>query len=1178
MMPDCATSLEDDSLLDSLPAERLSSKASSQFRCGEAEVPYCANNETLVICTPNKAFVGVVNCSAQHLARKSEPLQCDRSTNRCTISSVWELPQHAASDTEELQRSTKSYSQSMEPLTVSQSPLGTETALPNISFMFPDSYAKNRRTQGTTPNIQLQITIPDTSNEGDYNNELYDGDEEYEVYDLEGSLPNYADIKCEQKGLQCADKKTIMDCSENFTQPSFILSCASLLHSDDGENAVGHCDNDTRSCILTSQSMSLSLNINTVINDNFKVCETYTGLRCVDNETLVACSGDANSTYYRVSCKGEAMSDTGSFIQGHCYENSCMFVIAHQTNNSDMHADGSENTVSDYLPTPDTNSAISQPLYSHTNITDAEDNHAEPDILIQQVKVFDLYDEYKALKHNLSKAEEEYFIDDDEDTEMHTTNSAPTRDNYLITDNAGNILHITQDDSQHTDDDLTSTEGTQSVTGEPYLHLELVSSHNDNSSEVTNPVNTEIYSRTSPMLSLNQIPASVSQTRLSTSVATLIETTSHTAKSILTETVPFVNKIISTETTIPTSKSVPRETISSIPENITETISSVFETITETIFSVPETITETIYSVPETITETVSSVIESIEETISSVFETITETISIIPETILPTGTTAAVSKFIFTETTSTKPETTYTETTTFVSKTIPKGTASPILEITSTETINHFSDFIPTVTSSSSPETASTEITMSVSETFHRETAYPVPETVYTETTTPVSKLIHRETASPVPETIYTETMTPVSKLIHKETVFSVHEIAPTETMSVSETFHGETASPIPEATYTGTMTPVSKLVHGETAFSVPETASTETMSVSQTFHAETASPVPETIYTDTMDLNSKFIHRETDFPVPIETTISISETFNGETASPVPETIYTETMTPVSKFIHKETTSPVPETIHTEIMNPVSNLIHMETDFSIHETVTTKTTKSISDGETAYPVPVTVHTETTEATKTTTPVSKIISRTTAAPVPEIIYAETTNLNPGTTIPASHTTGLVSDPPFTDVIIPVSKQIPALNIQEADNGSTTELHFNLQTPGTNTTVELLSEALIPQPTVDKSGFKSTTILPTAETEEPEHLVSVSSPTMNEVSEVSNTHQKHVCRKAGIQCMDSLTLAACLPDLTLSYTISCRALLPYMTSEHHVIYCDHRLDTCALAPLKDSFN
>jgi hypothetical protein len=71
MMPDCATSLEDDSLLDNLPAERLSSKATSPFKCGEAQIPYCANNETLVICAPNKALVGVVNCSAQHHAKVS---------------------------------------------------------------------------------------------------------------------------------------------------------------------------------------------------------------------------------------------------------------------------------------------------------------------------------------------------------------------------------------------------------------------------------------------------------------------------------------------------------------------------------------------------------------------------------------------------------------------------------------------------------------------------------------------------------------------------------------------------------------------------------------------------------------------------------------------------------------------------------------------------------------------------------------------------------------------------------------------------------------------------------------------------------------------------------------------------------------------------------------------------
>jgi hypothetical protein len=1047
----------------------------------------------------------------------------------------------------------------VKPLAASQSPLGTETALPNTSLLLPDSYAKNNRTQETTPIIKLQITIPDTSSEGDYNNELYDDDEEYEVYDLEGSLPNYTDIKCTWKGLQCADKNTIMDCSENFTEPPFIMSCASLLHSDDGENAVGHCDNDTQSCILTSQNMSLSLNINRVINDNLKVCETYTGLRCVDNETLVACSGDSNSMHYTLSCNGEAKSDTGSFIQGHCYENSCMFVIAHQANNSDMYADRSENIITDYLPTPDTNSDISQPLYSHTNITDAEDDHEEPDILIKQVEVFDLYDEYNALKHNLSKVEEQYFTDDHDDTEMHTTNSPPSGDTDLITDTAGNILQITQNDSPQTGDDLTSTEGTQPNTGEPDLHLELVSLYNDNSSEITNPANIKIYSQTSSLLSLDQIPDSASQTRLSTSGATLIETTSQTAKSILTETDPFGHKSISTEATIPSSKPIPRETISSIPENITETISSVFETITETIFSVPETITETISSVPETITETVSSVLESIEATISSVFEAITETISLIPETILPTETTATVSNLISTGTASTIPETIHTETTASVSKSIPRGTASAIFEITPTGTTNPLSEFIPTATASSSPETASTEITMSVSETFHR------------------------ETASPVPETIYTETVTPVSKLIHRETAFSVSETAPTETISVSQTFHGETASPIPGTTYTEITTPVFKLIHRETASSAAETASTETtLFVSQTFHRETASPISETIHTETMNPISKFIHGETDFSVPetvsTETTISIAETFHEETASPVPATINTETMTPVTKFIHRETTSPVPESIYTEIMNPASNLIHMETTFSIPETVSTKTTMSISDGETAYPVPVTTHTETTVAIETTIPVSKTTSRNTASPFPEIIYAETTNFNSDTTIPASHTTVLVSDTSLTDVIIPVSKLIPTLNIQEAESDSTTELHFNLQTPAIDSTAELLSEALIPQPTVDKSRFKSTTISPTVETEQPEHLVSMSSPAMNEASEVSNTHQKYVCQKAGIQCMDSLTLAACLPDLTLSYTISCRTLLPYMTSEHHVIFCDHRLDTCALAPLRVSLN
>jgi len=69
--PECATSLEDNSLLDSLSAEQLSSNMPLQLSCGEAQSPYCADNEMLVICSPNKVLVGAVNCSAQHWAKVS---------------------------------------------------------------------------------------------------------------------------------------------------------------------------------------------------------------------------------------------------------------------------------------------------------------------------------------------------------------------------------------------------------------------------------------------------------------------------------------------------------------------------------------------------------------------------------------------------------------------------------------------------------------------------------------------------------------------------------------------------------------------------------------------------------------------------------------------------------------------------------------------------------------------------------------------------------------------------------------------------------------------------------------------------------------------------------------------------------------------------------------------------
>jgi hypothetical protein len=66
VMPECATSLEDNFLLNSLSVEQLSINNGLPLRCGDNETPYCANSEIMVICTANKALLGFVNCSAQH--------------------------------------------------------------------------------------------------------------------------------------------------------------------------------------------------------------------------------------------------------------------------------------------------------------------------------------------------------------------------------------------------------------------------------------------------------------------------------------------------------------------------------------------------------------------------------------------------------------------------------------------------------------------------------------------------------------------------------------------------------------------------------------------------------------------------------------------------------------------------------------------------------------------------------------------------------------------------------------------------------------------------------------------------------------------------------------------------------------------------------------------------------
>ena len=118
-----------------------------------------------------------------------------------------------------------------------------------------------------------------------------------------------------------------MDCYENLHEQFFLMSHNFLLYSDDGENVVSYCDNETSSCILRSNGMTVTININTAKSEDLKVCESYSGLQCVNNETLIACSGEASSTHYTVLCNGVSISETDSFLQGQCYEKSYIYVV-----------------------------------------------------------------------------------------------------------------------------------------------------------------------------------------------------------------------------------------------------------------------------------------------------------------------------------------------------------------------------------------------------------------------------------------------------------------------------------------------------------------------------------------------------------------------------------------------------------------------------------------------------------------------------------------------------------------------------------------------------------------------------------------------------------------------------------------------------------------------------------
>lgn len=996
--------------------------------------------------------------------QKYVPLQCDNSRSRCTASPVSEFHQDNTTHTEVFETSTDSTSAESEaPVKISQSPSEGETALPNTSplLLVPSENTdlishpdKNQTLEATNhiTNMYLHLTIPNTTSEDNYANELYDGDEDYEEYDLEGSLPNYPDIKCTRKGLQCADRTIIMDCSENSSEPLFTVSCASLLHSDDGENATGHCDNETPSCILSSQGMTLSLNIKTINTEDSKICKFYSGLQCINNDTLVACSGYTNNIHYAISCDGMSTSDTSSFLQGQCYENSCVFVIAQHNRSSEILAYQINNYETYHLLAPDANKSVSEHLHSKTG---TEINTT--DIQGEQFQVFDLHrDDFI---HSLSKINEHHLVDDHGDTEIHTANSSSGEYTDLITETAENIIKTDQDNLPQTDD-LTSAESTVSDIGEPTTDLALLPQHTENSPEVTESEGTDFYSETSSTLNVDYIK------------------------------IAFENNV---NTAIPDHK---------IPTSASKIRYDISETI----------LTQAPNSIP---TEAMMSITKGIRG----------ETPSPVPE-MIPAETTTHVSKLSQTETDFSTPETLPTETVAPVSKVLHRKKFSPVPVAIPTETI------VPMLKSG------------------HTESDFSVSETLPTEIITTESEVMNKETAPPALESTPTETMIPVSKASHHTEMFSVTETLPTETMIyVSKLIYKENSPLAPEMTPTGT-TPMSKPSDRETTFSNPKILSAETLaSVSKAVHKETVSPIPVNVPTETMVPVSKSTHTETSFSAP--------NTLPAD--------------------IHSETSSTVPATSPTKHMTPTSKFIHTETAFSFHEVLPKETVTHVcksTNTESAVFVPKTL------PTKTTTPISEETRGRTASPLLKTIFTEATNFNSNTVTPASQTTMLILETPLKIVTDPMSKPIAMLGTQEADGDSNKELRFNLQTLGTVPTAQVASEATALLPAVEGSGpTRMGTKSPTAETDQSQHVIPESSPAMNGPFKVPDTQQnlgdfqKYACRKAGIQCMDGQTLAACLPDLTLSYTVSCHTLLPYVTSKRHVVYCDHELESCALAYL-----
>ena len=981
-------------------------------------------------------------CKHNICLQNTEPLQCDKSSSRCAASSAWQLHQDSAVQTS-TQKSSVAFSHNL------SSP---ESAAPNNSLLLhtaPNHTDLNLHlhdNKTTTANTHLQMTLPAMATESIYDSEYYVGDEDNDVYDMEDSEPDYLEIKCTQKGIQCVDNTTIVGCYENF----FAMSCNSLLYGDEGENVVSYCDNETSSCILISDGMTVTVNINTANSEELKTCESNSGLQCVNNETLIACSGEPSSTHYTVSCNGVATSETDSFLQGQCYNNSCIFVTVNQSSISDIQVNNIENYDTYQLVSPDTNSSTIESPYRNKsmayNLLPPNNIHSSASkLLYTKTNATYLWPPTYAnsvISESLQTTTgvSQLLLPTDDDSAAsespHSNKSEtyylmPLEYNSTINESLYSIKNVTNH-ILPPDADSAASDSPYSTTGVSY---HLLPSDNDNFkiqflySNVSSATNTtgihdetdapvmqvemsDLYDKHEIIkynLSMAEEEYFVDDSKTEVNIANSPSSGNHdlvtyTAEKILQTAQDDSSQI--NDYLMAADKTPPQTTVSNadfelppLPNgNSLEVMKSDVRLHSETssllnLDHISVTFeTDTSMKNPASPTQiSLSSSGSTVTETNTEVSKTITrETITFAPE-IIPKEPTILIFKSTPTETAFTVPETVPTKIMTPVSIVIPTESFS-VLQTKPTEIAIPVSKSIHTENDFHVPETLLTEITTSTTKSKETAAAFSTHKTVPIKTVTPISKLIHTENYFFVPEAVYTEITIPVSKLMPTETLFTVPETVHKEMTLASHTIDTKIAFSATETVPTENVMLVSELLHKETTFSVPETVSTDKIThSSKLIPTDTVSPFPENATTE-MTPVSKTIHTEITF--------SAAETFSTKLTAPVSKLISTEMVFPIPETLPKKLISESKtmniETVFPEITTPLSKIIPTETVFPVPETAYTEIT----------PLSKTIHTDTvfsvseTVSVEKTTSTSKLITKEKVYPDPDTVPTQMTPLS----------------------------------------------------------------------------------------------------------------------------------------------------------------------------------